>query len=812
MCLDSLMQSTDLAPLRNTYLVAVYLAAGIATAWMAAGSVEPDWIPFIILLVMAFATHPLQVGLPRVDRSVSLSFLFTFAAITELPPGSALYIAAVAETSSFLVRRDADIAWSKIAFRFASLAICVLVTSLSYQHFGVWLEGPFRAAAAGITYYAVSSLLDTILIALEEEQAPWTVWNERFFWSGPVYLFASVGLGLTQRLTASVSTAESLLALGLIFAVYFYLRAYWSRLHDHEDHVREVATIQHRAIETLAAAIESKDGGSAGHLRRVRRTAVELAELADCSNTEIEAIEQAALLHDIGKVGVPDYILMKPGRLTDHEFSQIAAHSSVGAAIVDSAKFPAPVAAIVRCHHEHWDGSGYPKGLKGEEIPRLARILSIADCFDALMSDRPYRPALSLDDAIEIMKQQRDKLFDPHLLDLFLQALPELAAGRAASSDPEPEQGISDSLTHVQVQQTWTDDASTHTAALRYQSLALLSHTPDQLWAFYEILDMLGADLEFEKGLTECLRILYRPIPFEKAGIFVLENDEFVLLAAQGFPDHCISRLALSRDHGLIAQAVVSRTSIAGNAPPSELPDGAALRYLADVKSSLVAPLIVEERIVGLIALCGTEPNGFTPEQAHALRLITPKLARTLLSSRKVQRISVEAETDTVTGLSNARAAFRRLEIEMNRAQRERATVGILFMDVDGLKPVNDSFGHRAGDELLVEVAARLKGRLRAYDFAARIGGDEFIAILPGVSREDLDAAAASMRSAVADTPIEVAEDTTAQVTISIGSAMYPYDGLDADDLVALSDRRMYEAKMKSRNSSRAKLEVAAAS
>jgi diguanylate cyclase (GGDEF)-like protein len=442
----------------------------------------------------------------------------------------------------------------------------------------------------------------------------------------------------------------------------------------------------------------------------------------------------------------------------------------------------------------------------------LARILSVADCFDALLSDRPYRPALSLDDAVDIMKQQRDKIFDPRILDLFLDALPELMAGRDPDSDPEPEQEISKNLTRVHVKQTWTADASTHTAALRYQSLALLSHTPDQLWAFYEILDMLGADLEYEKGLTECLRILYRPIPFEKAGIFVLENDEFVLLAAQGFPDHCVSRFALSRDHGLIAQAVVSRTSIAGNAPPSELPDGAALRYLADIKSSLVAPLIVEERVVGLIALCAGEPDAFSPEQARALRLITPKLARTLLASRKVQRISVEAETDTVTGLPNGRAAFRRLEIEMNRAQRERTTVGILFMDVDGLKPVNDSFGHRAGDELLVEVAARLKGRLRAYDFAARVGGDEFIAILPGVSREDLVAAADSMRSAVADAPIEVAKDTTTHVTISIGSAMYPYDGLDADDLVAFSDRRMYEAKMKSRNSSRVNQEIAAVS
>ena len=174
-----------------------------------------------------------------------------------------------------------------------------------------------------------------------------------------------------------------------------------------------------------------------------------------------------------------------------------------------------------------------------------------------------------------------------------------------------------------------------------------------------------------------------------------------------------------------------------------------------------------------------------------------------MLSSRAVQKISVEAETDAVTGLSNARAAFRRLEVEMKRAQRDGSSVGVLFMDVDGLKPVNDSYGHRAGDELLIEVARRLKGRLRAYDLAARVGGDEFVAILPGVSRDDLASAADSMCIVIADTAVKVADDKYARVTISVGSAMYPYDGLDADDLVNLSDQRMYAVKMKARTSSR---------
>ena len=793
------MQANPWLVLRAPYLILVYLLGAAFIVRMSVDSVEPGWVPFIILLVMAFATNPLTVGLPRVDRTVSLSFLFTFAAMTELPAASAFYIAAVAEAHSLIAERSERLSWSNIAFRFAALAICVFSTSFCYQQFAGRLEGPVQAAAAAANYYAVSSLLSTLLISMEEGQPPWLVWNERFFWSGPVYLLAAVGLGLVQRLTRSTSTEESLLTLVLIFAPYLYLRRYWSRLTDYEVHVRELAAIRHRAIETLAAAIESKDGGSASHLRRVRRSALQLAEKVGCAQPDMEIIEQAALLHDIGKVGVPDYILMKPGPLTEHEFSQIAEHSNIGAAIVDSAHFPDAVGEIIRRHHEHWDGSGYPGGLKGEQIPRLARVLTIADCFDALTSDRPYRPAMSLDQAIAVLKQTRGKISDPGMLDVFLELVPALVADGDSAEDTEAERRNSPSLRAVPIRQTWIEDGSDHTMALRHKSLEGLSHSPDQLWAFYEILDMLGADLEFEKSLTACLRILYRPIPYDKAGIFVLEGGRFVLFAAEGFPQHCVSRLSLSRDHGLVAQSVISRSAIMANAPPSEEPLAGAPRYLTDVKSSLVAPLAVDEHVVGLIALCGKEENAFTNEQAHSLGLIAPKLARTLLSSRTVQKISAEAETDTVTGLPNARAAFRRLEAEIKRAERNRTSVGILFMDIDSLKPVNDSYGHRAGDELLIEVATRLKGRLRAYDIAARLGGDEFIAVLPGLSRDDLASMAESMRECVSKEPIQVTKDNFAAASISVGSAIYPYDGLNADDLVNLSDQRMYQAKMRAR-------------
>jgi diguanylate cyclase (GGDEF)-like protein/putative nucleotidyltransferase with HDIG domain len=663
-----------------------------------------------------------------------------------------------------------------------------------------WIEWTVAAWAAAATYYAVITVSSSLRIAIKEWTSPWRVWQQRFFWTGPVYMLAPVGLSAVQAIINASSYVDALMGLAVIFGGYGYVRAYFSRLHDQQDHDRELAEIRHRAIETLAAAIEAKDGSTAGHLQRVKHHATRLAQSLGCSKEEIPTLEMAAVLHDVGKVGVPDYILMKPGRLTDHEFKEIANHTTVGAAIVEAAQFPNPVGKIVLSHHEHWDGSGYPNALKGEEIPRLARILTVVDCFDALITDRPYRPALSIDQAVDLMRQQRGKIFDPKILDTFLDQIPEGLSDLKKDLEAEHLAAVSAHRTPIEVSQNWIDEGGDeHDSALRRKTVRQLTKAPDKLIAFYEILDMLGADLNFEKGLKECLRVLKTAIPYDKAGVFVLEKDQYILLAGDGFPGHCVSRLTMPAEHGIVSQAAIRRHPMAADTCPSEVPGETLPRYLDDIKSCIVAPLVEEELIVGALVLAATEPGRFADEQAHSLGLITRKLARTLLSSKAVQKVFLEAETDAVTNLPNARAAFRKLEDEVKRAQREGQTVGVLFMDINGLKPVNDSYGHGAGDQLLIETARKLKERLRTYDFAGRVGGDEFLAILPGISKDGLPGAIESLKNAIADNAVKVAEGVYAQTTISIGATLFPDDSVDPEELVYLSDQRMYEDKLRSR-------------
>ena len=799
------MRTAVWSSLRGVYLFAFSTLSAWATLAMVAQPGDPEGVSFAILLTLTLATNRMRFGLPRAERPVPLSFLFCFAAITVLPPLAALGIAVAAEADSILARTKRDRPWHALAFQVMLLPLCVYATSWVYRALLAegWLQLPLATVVAGLTYYAVASSLSTLRISIESRRKPWIVWNQKFFWLAPIYLLAAIVVSIALPALHPPGMADGLLALGFILVGYVYLKNYWTRLQHHEEQVQEAPDIRHRGIERLAAAIESKDGGSAGHLRRVKAGAVRLGRKLGCSTDDIEMLELAAPLHDIGKVGVPDYILMKPGRLTEHEFSQIASHSLVGAAIVDSARFPGPVGEIVRCHHEHWNGKGYPTGLKGEEIPRLARILTVVDCFDALISDRPYRPALSLDGATQQLKKQRGKIFDPEVLEAFLEDLPQHWAETQKEQTAESEEQVPGGSDIPQVERTWVSDAEENATAMWHQSLQRLTRSPDQLLAFYEILDMLGADLQFEKSLKECLRILYRPIPYDKAGIFLLEDGKYMLLAAQGLPDHCLARMTLPQDHGVVAQATISRSCVVADAPPSEIPGVGPPPYLDDVKSTMAAPLVVDERVIGMLVLCATEAGAFDQEQARSLNLVTAKLARTLLSSKAVQKISLEAETDHITRLPNARGAFRRLETEVIRAQRNQGTIGVLFMDINGLKPVNDSFGHSAGDELLIETSRRLRERLRAYDYAARVGGDEFLAILPGVSREDLSIAVEAIKKAIAQPAVEVCEGTYVKVTIAIGSAMYPDDGLNPEDLVNLSDQRMYAEKERTHAGSR---------
>jgi len=221
-----------------------------------------------------------------------------------------------------------------------------------------------------------------------------------------------------------------------VYLLYRTYKVYLGRVQDEQRHVQEVSDLHLATIEALALAIDAKDQTAQSHIRRVQVYAAGLARALGMADNEIQGVQTAALLHDIGKLAVPEHILSKPGPLTQEEFQKIRIHPQVGAEIISGVPFPYPVAPLILSHHERFDGKGYPAGLKGEDIPLGARILSVVDYFDALMSERPYHKAMSFDAAIGLLRQESGKALDPRVVQTFVEMYPALAAEADASQEP----------------------------------------------------------------------------------------------------------------------------------------------------------------------------------------------------------------------------------------------------------------------------------------------------------------------------------------------------------------------------------------
>ena len=288
----------------------------------------------------------------------------------------------------------------------------------------------FVAAGAAVAIsFVLGSAFVAAAVALHDRESIWRVWRQHFagLWTGPVaggYVGALVAL-----YTDKLGVAAWIAMLPIPLLIYHALRSALGRIEDEFRHLIEMKRMYHATVEAFATAVDAKDHVTAGHTRRVQAYCAALArEFGIADEPTLRALEAAALLHDVGKIGIPEHILNKPGKLTTEEYDVMKGHVAIGAEILSGIEFPFPVVPIVKSHHENWDGTGYPAGLRGEEIPLAARILTVVDCFDALTSDRPYRGAMSTAEAFGILQARRGTMYDPQVVDTFIALQPQLAA------------------------------------------------------------------------------------------------------------------------------------------------------------------------------------------------------------------------------------------------------------------------------------------------------------------------------------------------------------------------------------------------
>ena len=418
------------------YVWSVILAGALAVTH-AGLEVVRDFpgIEWLVVAGLTLVSGTATIRLPNVQAEISISETFLFSAVLIFGPSAGVITVLLDAAIINLKMASRGLGFERGLFNLAAPSLALWLGANCIQLAGLppaaslpigeslalpRLIGPLVLFT--LVYFAFNSGLVAVAIGLAKRTSPYRVWQEHFAWLSLNY-FGGASISSLLVVVYSKDQAWTFIAVvvPLLLILYMTFRASMARVADANHHIAELNQLYLATVQTLAAAIDAKDQVTHGHINRVQHYAKQLAKAVGVrSDIQLKAIQAAAVLHDTGKIAIPESILNKPGPLTTDEFAVMKQHANIGADIVSSVNFPYPVEPIVRYHHENWDGTGYPDGLVGTAIPIGARILAVVDCYDALTSDRPYRPKLSDEEAVSILLARRGSMYDPLVVDTFL--------------------------------------------------------------------------------------------------------------------------------------------------------------------------------------------------------------------------------------------------------------------------------------------------------------------------------------------------------------------------------------------------------
>jgi len=762
--------------------------------------------------------------------SMSLGFVLTFTSMLRFGPAPAMLIGAIACLSSALYPRRQP--FYQLSFNVClGLFECGVSSLVFYLLNGrsLQMQMPMTfvaIVAATLVNYAVNTGGVSIIISLCTGQKPYPLWKETFLWTAPSYFAGATISSLANKLGGPNLGVLLLCGAPVVYFTYKSYAIYVARAQEKQQHIEELQVSQaHLAdlylatIKSLALAIDAKDQYTHQHILRVQRYAVATAKQLGLTGAELEGVNTGALLHDIGKLGVPEYVLLKPGRLTDEEFEKIKKHPEIGAAILDPVEFPWPVLPGVKYHHEKWDGTGYPEGLKGEDIPLVARILAVADVYDALTSSRSYRSAWSHERALGVIRKDSGTHFDPAIVVAFdaiiegvIQEMAAQGEGPLVAKSPDRE-----------------------VATKSEQAARDIQRASSDLWALYEVAQTLSSSL----GLEETLDILARKLEAIFPGgacLFLLKDDETKLLsvrAAVGVNREFFAQSRSISDRCRSMQVLNTRQSYHGDFDNDDLMlQSSPYAQWRALKTALIVPIVHQGQPLGTINLYHTSDAAFSSHDKHLLEMIADRAAMALYNGMLYDRTRSQAFTDSLTGVFNILYITEQVEdkcrIGMNRREiatamrREPGPKGyfqskpdanaiavdwgdksagdafaLLCMDLDAFKPINDNFGHQKGDEVLRSVAQIFRREVEGRGMVGRYGGDEFLIILNNADADEAEALRDALLAAVEQyDPGLVHEKLGAlRLGVSIGYACFPADAEDPAGLLSVADTRMYQNK-----------------
>jgi diguanylate cyclase (GGDEF)-like protein/putative nucleotidyltransferase with HDIG domain len=798
------------------YWFATVSLGAMVLVWAIANSFSIDrnqLIQFLSLFILICVSSSNPIRIPGTKAVVTVSDAFVFLSVLTLGVPAAVILGAIDNLI------NVSQASKRSSSRLSSPALMVLSVMVS-GHVFYWtlsghalvttyplgqtplsldqLAGPVIAMA--VTQYLLNGLFLTVMYGLKRDCSLLKFWREHYLWISWTFFAAAIATVIFYEAMARFGFLYVFLALPVLGATYATYKVYFEKVDQKTREAAEASRLHLATVEALATAIDAKDQTTHLHVRRMQIYAAGMARVMQLPALDAKALEAGALLHDVGKLAVPDHILNKTDQLTASEFAKMKTHTSVGADILERVGFPYPVVPIVRYHHERWDGMGYPEGLKADAIPLTARIMALVDAFDSAREDRPYRRGLTLDEARSLLLRRSGTYFDPQVVDLFLQNLAEFEAEiKARGLDQGPLGQYT--LSGMEI------PAATMANRAPMPYLEQIRDAHREVYALYEIARTFGSTLNVSDTLAVIVERLRNVVPWDTCAVYLYDDARGIANAAQvaGKNASVLRDRQITRGQGVTGFVLANRHALHQVEPrldfaQTPLPDG-------DYSAMVSLPLVKDDRLIGALSVYSMELAAYTDDHFRLLETVGRLAADALANALQHAEAESNALTDPLTGIPNARSMFIRFEQEASRARRAGRPLQVIILDLDHFKKVNDQFGHTVGDQMLREVAQLLQTQLREYDFLARYGGDEFVAIVADMTPDQVQELCGRIESSVGDFRLEVNGGSIARVGISPGAAAYITDGETLDELLAAADRHMYQAK--SDHKSRAKNSIA---
>jgi diguanylate cyclase (GGDEF)-like protein/putative nucleotidyltransferase with HDIG domain len=789
-------------PVKALALVSLVCVLGTAAlVWASVNWYSPDVLKFAGILTIAVFSIGARITVPGAAGSLSLTFLFVLLGVLDLTNSETVVLASVVTLGQCLWNQQGRPRAEQLLFNIAVTALAAAGATWVYH--SSWMlthqaESAIRLAAATGALFVLNTMPVALAVALAEQAPIFATWREFCFWSIPYYV-GGAAIAQLASLADRVLGWQTVLLIGpVVYLVYRSYRLYVSRLENERKHAEAVSALHLRTIEALALAIEAKDSTTHDHLARVQIYAQEIGRELGLTHDELEALRTASLLHDIGKLAVPEHIISKPGRLTPEEFEKMKIHPLVGAEILERVQFPYPVVPIVRAHHEKWNGAGYPCGLRGEEIPIGARILAAVDCLDALATDRQYRKALPLDEAMKVVQNDSGTAFDPRVVEVLSRRYVELEKLAKTEHKPEPamlstEVKVTRGLAPAAGFEKAAPSPDATTPEAHGDFLSSIAAARQEVQALYEIAQDLGNSLSVDETLSVLGVRLRRIVPHNALVIWVKRDLMLIPEYVSGEDYRLFSALEIPVGQGLSGWVAENRKPVL-NGNPSVEPG-----YMTDpsrastLRSAVAVPLEGVSGVVGVLTLYHSASDAFTKDHLRILLATSSKIGLSIENALRFRQAESSATTDYLTNLPNARSLFLQLDAELSKGRRDDEPLAVIVLDLDGFKQINDRYGHIEGNRVLRAVGNGLKSACRKHDYVARMGGDEFVILLPGARPHDMEAKTEQLRSVVSNVCREMFSGE--KLTASVGAAQFPQDGADAEQILSEADRRMYKEK-----------------